>query len=80
MANPRARRLWDFAYEDDEGAYYPRARKDARLQFPLSEAVWAKKYEIITQVYGFTADTWEAQTTPRTEAFSCFSELGGMSG
>jgi hypothetical protein len=27
------------------------------------------KYKIITNIYGFATDSWEAQTTPRMEAF-----------
>ena len=70
----RARRLWQFAYEDGGGAYSPRPRKDACLNLPLSDAVWTRKYGIITEVYGFGEASWEAQVVPRTEAFGCFSE------
>lgn len=70
----RARRLWQFAYEDGQGAYLPKPQPDACLQLLLSDTVWTRKYCLITEVYGFSKTSWEAQTTPRTEAFSCFSE------
>jgi LmbE family N-acetylglucosaminyl deacetylase len=66
-----ARHLWHFAYEDGGGAYLPRPRQDASLRVPLSEAIWARKYHLITQVYGFGETTWEARVVPRTEAFTC---------
>ena len=72
--NLRARSLWQFAYEDAGGTYFPRPRKDAGLYLPLSEAVWTRKYAILTEVYGFGEASWEAQAAPRTEAFHCFSE------
>lgn len=71
-AQLRARHLWQFAYEDGGGTHLPRPRQDADLQVPLTAATWTRKYNIITQVYGFSAVAWEARVTPRTEAFSCF--------
>jgi LmbE family N-acetylglucosaminyl deacetylase len=62
-------RLWQFAYEDGGGAYLPKARTGADLQLPLPDAVWARKYAIITGIYGFDETSWEARTAPRTEAF-----------
>jgi len=72
----RAPRLWQFAYEDGGGAYPPRPRKDADLRLPLAEAVWARKYDIITGVYGFDAASWEARAVSRTEGFCCFEDHG----
>lgn len=70
----RSRKLWQFAYEDGGGAYRPRPRADASLRFPLSDALWRRKYDIITRIYGFAATSWEARAATRTEAFCCFSE------
>ena len=70
----RAESLWQFAYEDGGGAYFPRPRERADLRLPLSDPVWARKYGIITEVYGFAGTSWEAQVTPRTEAFHCLTE------
>ncbi|GLH69942.1 hypothetical protein GETHPA_14750 [Geothrix rubra] len=68
----RARNLWLFAYEDGGHAYPPRPRTDADLQLPLPDALWAQKYSLITEVYGFGEATWEARAVTRQEAFSCF--------
>ena len=38
----------------------------------LPEHLWREKYRLITAVYGFSPDSWEARTTPREEAFWCF--------
>ena len=35
-----------------------------------------KKYDLITNTYGFSADSWEARTTPKTEAFWTFTSAG----
>ena len=34
-----------------------------------------EKYRIVTEVYGFAMDSWEARTTPREEAFRRGSSL-----
>jgi len=64
--------LWSFAYEDGGRTYLPRVRDDADRRELLTEDVWLEKYRIITDVYGYDADSWEAQTTPREEGFWCF--------
>jgi hypothetical protein len=69
----RASQIWQFAYEDGGGDYLPRPIQNADLKKKLPEKIWQKKYYIITNVYGFTADSFEAKTTPREEAFWCFS-------
>jgi LmbE family N-acetylglucosaminyl deacetylase len=67
-----SKRLWLFAYEDGERAYLPRVRTDADRRDILAESVWLEKHRLITDVYGYRADSWEAQTTPREEGFWCF--------
>ena len=64
-----ASELWTFAYEDGLKAYYPRAIEKAPFCQLLADDIWNKKYQIITKTYGFATDSWEAQTTPRSEAF-----------
>lgn len=64
--------LWLFAYEDGAGQYLPRAAQEANLTIPLPENVWQEKHRIITEIYGFAPDSFEARTTPRREAFWCF--------
>ncbi len=65
--------LWAFAYEDGHRAYYPRAIKTAPVFNILPEQLWNLKYNIITATYGFGANSWEAQTTPKNEAFWQFT-------
>jgi hypothetical protein len=65
----RASQLWSFAYEDGAGSYLPRPDKSADLRIKLPKEIWQRKYEIITDVYGFTKDSFEAGTTPKIEAF-----------
>jgi len=67
-----AEEVWSFAYEDGDKSYLPRPRADADLTIELPEEIWQRKYEIITQTYGFGADSFEARTTPKQEAFQCF--------
>ena len=64
--------IWMFAYEDGNGRYLPRAEKGAHLRTALSDELWRQKYRIITEIYGFGAQSFEARTTPREEAFWCF--------
>ena len=65
-------RLWMFAYEDGERAYLPRVRSDADRRDILTDDIWHEKHKLITQVYGYGVDSWEAQSTPREEGFWCF--------
>ena len=61
--------IWRFAYEDGGGKYLPKAVQDADLKINLSSEIRRKKYDIITKIYGFSADSFEAQAAPREEAF-----------
>jgi hypothetical protein len=67
--------LWMFAYEDGGRAHLPRPDTDATRCERLPASRWKTKYRIITDVYGFTPETWEAQVTPRSEAFTCFETV-----
>lgn len=64
--------LWLFAYEDGGGAYLPRVRDDADRRDVLGSETWLEKRRLISDVYGFAPDSWEAQTTPGEEGFWCF--------
>lgn len=66
------RRLWMFAYEDGNRTYLPRVRADADERNLLTNEIWREKRRLITDLYGFSPDSWEAQTTPREEGFWCF--------
>jgi len=61
--------LWIFAYEDGEKEYYPRPIETASVYHLLAKRIWLKKYSIITEIYGFEKNSFEAETTPRAEAF-----------
>jgi len=65
-------RLWLFAYEDGGRAYLPRVRDDADRRDLLTEEVWLEKRRLITDLYGYSPDSWEARSTPREEGFWCF--------
>ena len=65
--------LWLFAYDDGHRAHLPLPIPGAHRQVELPEEIWTWKYRIITEIYGFPEDGFEAKTTPRTEAFWCFS-------
>ena len=67
-----ARQIWSFAYKDGGGKYLPRPVNDADIYIKLPDEIWEKKYDIITKIYGFGPDSFEAKTTPRDEAFWCF--------
>ncbi len=69
--------LRTFAYEDGHKKYLPMAVKDAAVYMTLTKAVWLKKFSIITDTYGFDKDSWEAKTTPRSEAFRKFADSPG---
>ena len=56
--------LWTFAYEDGNKEYYPRAVENATISRTLSNKIWQKKYNLITETYGFEKLSFEAQTTP----------------
>lgn len=65
--------LWLFAYEDGGRVYLPVADDDATLTYTLPHDLWERKHDIITHIYGFNKTSWEAQTTPKREAFRQFS-------
>jgi LmbE family N-acetylglucosaminyl deacetylase len=61
-----------FAYEDQGGAVLPFVSPDADEREDLATGTFARKYHIITELYGFAAESWEARTTPKIEGFFCF--------
>lgn len=67
-----AKELWMFAYEDGGGKYLPRAIDNADFKIKLPDEIRHEKYDIITNVYGFGPESFEAKTTPKEEAFWCF--------
>lgn len=69
-----ASELWTFAYEDGNKQYYPRAVESAPGYRALTKRIWSRKYNIITEIYGFEKNSWEAETTPKAESFWKFTE------
>lgn len=69
-----ANELWTFAYEDGNKEYFPRAVESNTNYHRLSKPIWRWKYSIMTETYGFGKNSWEAQTTPRSEAFRQFTD------
>jgi LmbE family N-acetylglucosaminyl deacetylase len=61
--------IWMFAYADDGGRHLPRPVGGSNIYTRLPEDIWKCKYRLITDVYGFAPDSFEARTTPRHEAF-----------
>jgi len=66
--------IWTFAYEDGNKEYYPRSVEGAPVFRKLSQRIWLRKFNIITETYNFPKESWEAKTTPRTESFWQFSD------
>lgn len=64
-----ANHYWAFAYEDGNKKYLPRPIEQSSISETLSQQIWERKYKMITELYGFNKDSWEAKTTPKTEAF-----------
>ncbi|OHB76147.1 MAG: hypothetical protein A2Z25_18840 [Planctomycetes bacterium RBG_16_55_9] len=67
-----AKHVWRFAYEDANGQYLPRVIQDADVRTRLTDEIWRAKHDIITNIYGFAPDSFEARATTREEAFWCF--------
>jgi LmbE family N-acetylglucosaminyl deacetylase len=62
-----------FAYEDGHKEYYPKAIENSAIYRTLTKRIWHRKYSIITEIYGFAKESWEAKTTPLAEAFWHFT-------
>ncbi len=62
-----------FAYEDGGKTYYPKAVEKADIYRTLTKRTLHRKYSIVTEIYGFEKESWEAKTTPVAEAFWYFT-------
>jgi LmbE family N-acetylglucosaminyl deacetylase len=71
-----ANELYTFAYEDGGKKYYPRPVQNAPVYRTLTKRIWLRKYNIITETYGFEKNSFEAETTPRAESFWQFTNPG----
>ena len=74
----KTNKLWMFAYEDGNRTHLPRPILHTDQTIFLPTDIWKKKYEIITQTYGFSENSWEAKTTPRKESFWTFASAFGV--
>ena len=72
------KKIWMFAYEDGGREYLPRPIQYADQIISLPRDVWNTKYKMITEIYGFHKESWEAKATPRKEAFWSFRSPGGI--
>ncbi len=61
--------VWSFAYEDGGGAYLARAIENSDIYVHLTDDILQRKYKIITELYGFAEESFEARTCPNAEAF-----------
>ena len=66
--------LWTFAYTDDNKKHYPVADENAGICLTLTKRIWLRKYQLITETYGFEEGGFEAETTPRVESFWQFTD------
>jgi LmbE family N-acetylglucosaminyl deacetylase len=66
--------LWVFAYTDCNKKHYPVAVENANRCRTLTRRIWLRKYQIITETYGFEKNGFEAETTPRAESFWQFTD------
>ena len=71
----QAPELWMFAYEDGNRKHLPMPINNADQILTLPQDIWNKKYQIITETYGFQEDRWEAKTTPIKESFWIFNSV-----
>ena len=69
-----ANELWTFAYEDGNKEYLPRAIEKDTFFRTLTKHILLRKYSIITGIYGYGINSWEAETTPHAEAFWQFTD------
>ena len=67
-----AKQMWLFAYEDGGRAYQPRVRDDCDRRDLLPDNIWHEKRRLVTDVYGFAPESWEARAVPKEEGFWCF--------
>lgn len=65
--------LRTFAYEDGNKKYYPKPLEKAPVYRTLPKQIWLIKYRMITVIYGYDKNSWEAKTTPLCESFWQFT-------
>ena len=68
----KSQALWLFAYSDDGGRHPPRAIGSAHRKVNLPRPVYETKKRIISDLYGFLPESFEARAASPVEAFWCF--------
>lgn len=66
--------LWSFAYKAVGKENYPKPVEDASVYRLLTKRIFHRKYNIITETYGFETNSFEARATSRAEAFWQFTD------
>ncbi len=69
-----ANELMTFAYEDGNKQYYPRPVANATIHETLTQEIFQRKYDLISKIYRFRKEGWEAKTCPREESFWLFKK------
>lgn len=64
-----AKEVWMFSYDDGGGKFLPKPTKNADISAWLPDEIWRRKHEIITNIYGFPADSFQSKVVPRQETF-----------
>jgi len=64
-----ASELWTFAYKEEGTEKYPKPIKTAPYYKTLTKRIQEKKLKIITLIYGFEENSFEAESNPKAEAF-----------
>jgi len=70
----KTKKLWAFAHEDGNKAYFPKPQKKATIYKALTKPLWHKKHNIIIDTYGFSQNSRESQATSKNEAFWEFTD------
>jgi len=65
--------LWTFAYEDGNKVYNPKPVDNSNIYHILTKRIWLRKYSIITETYGYSKGSFEAETVTEAEAFWQFT-------
>lgn len=67
-----------FAYQDQQGEFLPQVSADADELHTLTDATFARKYHMVTDIYGFEKQSWEARATPTSEGFYRFEAASDL--
>ena len=65
--------FWAFAFEDGKKSYLPKPIETAGIYKVLTKRIWKEKQSIITEIYGFDLNSFEAKTTRTADSFWPFT-------